>query len=321
MNKDIIDEKEIKWNNLQNTYIYTFYTIWNEEKPNKKDRLIKVYNVNELNSEIDNINILKENRKDSRYKILKFIIFIIYSIIMYFFILEIYTYSINNKYEDDDVYIKEMNIWYNVYKKGELKEVSFFNWNLNNDKELLSYINNNILFTQWKNIDNSNVFIMKDPTNINWKTKINEIENIYIKKIYKVSNENYIVLYVEYNEKNKIYEYCFLKNSLSFEINKNKFCLHKSEYKYDFSLNHYDNYFLIWLNEKIYFFDSLNNQIHMIINMDSKIIDISKNQNNDFKILTNKWVKIILNNYINYYLIKRIHDKQSEININISELL
>lgn len=263
----------------------------------------------------------KWKKQDLIAKLLNILFLFIYIWIWIYFIYNVYLYSINNKYEDETVTIKEMSLWYNVYNKNwTLKEVNFFDGAIKNGDNkndlLLSYINNSILFWNWEDIEKSKILILKEPTNILSKTELNKIDNIYIKKIYKTDTDNYVILYIEYNKWE--YNYCLTKNTLNLNDPKDKICLKKDNKKLDYSLVMYKWYYIIWLDNMIYFLNQNTKNINLVIDTNWKILDISKNWNNDIKVITNKWIKVIINTYIEYLLIKQIDKK---INININDLL
>jgi len=265
------------------------------------------------------MNHKEELRKDFRFKIIRYIYFFIYMFFIVLFWFQVHNYAETNKYEDEDVIIKEMPLWYNVYSKnGILSEVNFFNWHIDNN-EVLTYITNNILFNKWKNIEDTKITILQEPTNLNNRTTKNYIEDIYIKKIFKLDINNYIVLFIENIDWQ--YNYCFVKNTLEFSKEDDRYCLQKSTKKLHFAFSKYKNYYSIWLDDKIYFFNPIIQEIPLIISLDWKVINISKNQNHDLKIISTKWVKIIINTYIDYYLIKRITEKKKVLKIDISKLL
>jgi len=290
---------------------------------NEKENNTNIEDKKELEKIIQK-NSLKEEElwviKDKRYKIVKKIVLTIYLILFFIFIKKIYDYSENNIYEDDFVTIKEINIWYNVYNKWNLQDLIFFNWNITNENNYLySYIKDNLLFLETKdNFNNWNTHILSKPTNIKSKTEKYTLDNIYIKNIYKYNQNEFLLLYTKYNFKNNTYKYCFFQNQIIFDNEENNFCILETKELFDFVVNKYKEYYLIWLNDKIYFFNKNTQNIEKIIKLKSQILSLEKN-NNSIKIETKNWLYNISNTYIEYYLIKRIHSNQKIIIVNIDD--
>jgi len=263
----------------------------------------------------------KVKNKDFLFLIIKIFYFIVYSLLFLYFIHLVNLYSNNNTYEDNEVIIKEMPLWYNVFnKKGELKEVNFFNWKIQNNKKLVSYINEQLLFSNNKIKDkNWDIIILKDPTNLVSKTKENVIDNIIIKKIIKISQKDYIVFYLK--NINKEYKYCFKRNNLNFSKIKNDICILTTKNKYNIQFKEYNNYYIIWINNKIYVYNINSKDVSLEINVGNTIISLLQNKKWDLQVITKDEKYNISHIYIDYYLIKRIKLNKLKLILDIKKFL
>lgn len=267
-------------------------------------------------------NDIKIENKDRKYIYIKIIMFCIYIFIFIIFMSNVYNYAKNDTYEDEDVVIKEMPLGYNVYNKNwDLKEVNFFNWEIKWNKNLITYVNNQILFSDSKiEVWKWDVTILKDPTNIYNKTTKSIISDIYIKKILKLDLKNYIILYME-KRPWWVYNYCIKKNNLNFSSNNKKECILSSSQKIDFSFTQFEDYYVIWLDKNIYIYKPQSKTILLEIETKWQILWLSRNEYNDIKIISKNWVKTLSHIYLKYYLIKRIKMQTDKIKLPLNKFL
>jgi len=281
------------------------------------DKKKKVIKLKKVDKKVKIVN------RDGYYKLLKFIYFLIYTFLLILFLINVNNYSKTNVYEDEEVVIKEMPLWYNVYKKNwELKEINFFNWKIS-DKDLKIFVKNQLLFEDKK--DKKENIVLKEPTNFKEKTKKDIIKDIIIKKIVKIDRVHYITLFVEEtkekNNKEKKYNYCFKEDSLDFSSKEWTYCFFKSKEDLNFSFTRFKKLYVFWLKDKIYFYNPLTKKFELIIKTKNNVISIDRNKQNDLKVIL-QWKEIKISHiYIQYYLIKRINLKKETLYLNIDDLM
>lgn len=250
-----------------------------------------------------------------RYFLIKCLYFLFFIFVLFYFYIHLSLYIQNLKYEDNNVYIKEMWLWYNVYSKYDYFEnVKFYNTNDKDSVDLIWFIDDNILYNvitdKWEN----KIIILNKNTTLRQKTEELIIDNIELTDFIKIDNNNYLILYNKKKWDN--IEYCFIKNTLNFN-KKWQFCISQWE---DFPIEKfkwliYKNSVILVLNKNILVIDD-NNKININIVWNDIVNNIWLNKNHDIKIYTDK--EFILNGLIlDYYLLKSKKDgKTYKINLN-----
>lgn len=262
------------------------------------------------------------NKKDFKKEIIKeniklfilYSLYILFSLIIFYII---YNNFLENKdkyiYQDDYVIIKEVwKVWYYVYSKdGILKEIKFFNNENNKNNEIIGYINNNLVY---KINPEEDKFLLKNKDNILEKTIKEKItDDIQISNFYKINDKNFIILF-----KNKDNNYCFIKNNFNFD--NNPYCI-KSNKKdnISFFVKEYLNYYLIIIDNNIYFVEqnSNNNNVKITLNSKDIIKDISINNNWELKINSLSKEYKLSKMILDYYIMKNEAKWIKSFNLNL----
>lgn len=273
------------------------------------------YNLDKFSYQRKDFNEHSDEVRKEKFKffLLKMIYFWIFIIWLIIFIWDFNNYLLNKKFEDNDVFVKQLNsIWYNVYDKNwSLEEVKFFNQNVNS--EIIWYINNNLIYNFVKD-NKKRTIIINNSTSFsslfeeNKKPKEEELEWVVLLWLQKISNDNFIVLFRRENQ------FCIMKNTLDFSTNKKdkEYCIPNNQKIDDienanFFVSLYEDYYLIILNDSIYVLNNKKEKIDIKFKSKYQIHSIKKNTQKDIKIST-KWNKeyILSKIIIDYYFIQKV---------------